>query len=487
MAGSTSAPTDVATLTDDVATVLRAAVELQLVDHAGFVACRMPDGSILTTPGPAVAGRFRHLRVDDLVRAGATDVDAHADPGRRLPRELALAAELLGDAPGSTLIAGCGAATLRLAAVGRHALPLAHTNAELVHAGIAIVRPTRVALDPAAARTVLAPVLADAPPTIVLAGSAVLVRAPSPFEALRRLDALELLAQLTVALGQDDATRALTPDEAAAIARSRPVEVVPSRDPVRYFRTIDPGVGLRTLADDLPATPAPVDLDEARTLLAVASRVLAVDGLVTYYEHLASRVPGAEDRFLMTPAHDYARMLPSDIGVLATDEDCTPIECRFPPAPFRWFHRDLLAARSDVDAIVHVHPLHARVRYLRPTPRRTTAWHRASVRAPEHVVVFPRPSLLFDPADRAELLAMLGDAPAAHGLHHGTDHLARTVAEASIAAIHDERLDRLHAEVATLGTPSPLAATYVDELRAHGPTADDEMAFRASFLTPLRG
>lgn len=487
IAGSTG-PGDLSTLPDDLATVFRAAVGLDLVDASGFVACRMPDGSVLTTPGPRAAGVFRRLRPDELVRIG--DQHLEADPARRLPREIALAAHLLGHTPGSTLLAGCGEATLRLAAVGRHALPLAHTNAELVHAGIAVVHPTRLALDPNLARELLAPVVTrdpatdgvDGPGTIVLAGSAVLVTGASPFDALRKMDALELLARLTVALGDDEVGHQLTGADADAIARSRPKEAVPSRDPIRYFRTVDPGTSGRTLADELPGTAAPDDLDGMRTLVAVASRVLAAEGLVTYYEHLSTRVPSADDRFLMTPAHDYHQMLPSDVGIVATDEDCTPIDCRFPPAPFRWFHRDLLALRRDIDAIVHTHPLHARIRYLRATPRPAVAWHRGSVRAPNDVALFPRPSLVFHPDDRAEMLALLASASAAHGRHHGTDYLATTVAAATIAAIHDEDLDRRSADVAPLGSPSALAETFADDLRADGVQPSEELAFRASLL-----
>lgn len=492
MAGQSDAMTDPGRLPEDVASVMRTAVGLGLVDHAGLVACRMADGGVLVTPGPRLAGRFRHLRVEDLEQVPVAGVDIRQDREHRLPRDLALATVLLGEQTGSTVIVGCGADTLRLAAVGRQALPLAHTNAELVHAGIAVLRPERTALDPDRARGILGPVVGGstgettgAPATIVLAGSSVVVRGPTPFEALRRLDGLELLARLTVALGADEPEHQLSRTDADAIGRSRPHEAVPSRDPVRYFRTIDPGAGRRSLADDLPATDVPNDVDEARTQLAIASRVLAAEGLVTYYEHLSSRAPGYQDRFLMTPAHDYARMLPSDVGILANDEDCSQIECRFPPAPFRWFHRDLFAARPDVDAIVHTHPLHARVRFLRADAPPRRVWHRDAVHAPDAVAVLSRPSLLFSEEDRRAMVALLAEAQVGHGLHHGTDYLADTVARATIVAIHDEELERATAVVAPLGEPTPLPSAYIEELRQHGTSSAEELAFRASSLAPL--
>jgi len=476
MAMATTATTDPARLHEDLATVFRSAVALGLIDHAGFAACRLPDGGIVATPGPRSAGAFWRLSPDDLIvlpRKHLLEAAAGV-----LPREIALATAALDGEPGATMLVGAPEALLLLSSVGRLPLPLAHTNAELVHGGIALVRPDGMALDLERASGLLAS--AGAAPTVVLAGHAVLVRAASPFEALRRLDGLELLARMTVALGVDRPVRTVSAAEAEAVARSRPVEREPSRDPVRYFRTIDPGVHGRTLADELPNHVSPTHTDEARALLAIASRVLAARGLVTYYEHLSSRAPGLSDRFLMTPAHDYHRMLASDVGIVSMAGDCEPIECRFPPAPFRWLHRDLFVARPDAQAIVHTHPLHGRIRHL--TGSAPTLCHRDAVLAPVSTPVLDRPSLLFSDEDRAELIGLLGDGPVVHALHHGTDYLAATVAEATMMAIHDEGLARRDAEARQLGTPEPLSDGLIRDLRREGTTAAARLAFLASRL-----
>jgi L-fuculose-phosphate aldolase len=482
MAMSTSATvTDPVRLHEDLATVFRSAVALGLIDHAGFAASRLPDGRIVTTPGPRSAARFGRLSPEDLVILPAdstTEAAALDSAVGILPREIALATATLGEEPGSTLILGAPDALLLLSSVGRLPLALAHTNAELVHAGITLVRPDGLALDPDRARDLLGP--AGAAPTVVLAGHGVLVRGPSPFEALRRLDGLELLARMTVACGEERAMRTVSPSEAESVARSRPVEREPSRDPVRYFRTIDPGVHGRTLADELSAHATPHDTDEARTLLAIASRVLAARGLVTYYEHLSSRIPGASDRFLMTPAHDYHQMLPSDVGIVGMEGDCEPIECRFPPAPFRWLHRDLFLARPDAQAIVHTHPMHGRIRHLVGSV--PTLSHREAVLAPTMTPVLGRPSLLFSDEDRAELGTLLADGPVVHALHHGTDFLAPTVAEATMMAVHDEELARYESEARRVGKPAPLSEGLVHDLRREGTTATARLAFLASRL-----
>lgn len=468
--------TDAAQLHEHLATVFRSAVALGLVDHAGFAATRLADGRIVTTPGPNSAGRFGRISPDDLIVVPGQPL--HDSPPGVLPLELALATVALGDEPGATMILGAPDALLMLSSVGRLPLPLAHTNAELVHRGMRLIRLGGLALDPGHARDLLA--LAGSSPTVVLAGHAILVSGPSPFEALRRLDGLELLARMTVAVGADRPVRTVSASEAEAVARSRPVEREPSRDPVRYFRTIDPGTHGRTLADDLPGQSNPSDLDEARALLAVASRVLAAQGLVTYYEHLSSRAPTGTDRFLMTPAHDYHRMLPTDIGIVGMAGDCEPIECRFPPAPFRWLHRDLFLARPDAHAIVHTHPMHGRIRHL--TGSIPTLCHGEAVLAPTLTPVLARPSLLFSDEDRAELRTLLADGPVVHALHHGTDFLAPDVAEATIMAIHDEALARHDVEARRIGTPEPLSDGLIGALRREGTPPSARLAFLAARL-----
>jgi len=477
MAVSQSATiTDPSRLREDLATVFRVAIALGLIDHAGFVASRLPDGRIVTTPGTRSAARFGRLSPEELIVLPVSPMIEQ--PIGVLPREISLATATLGEEPGSTLILGGPDALLLLSSVGELPLPLAHTNAELVHAGIGLVRPGGLTLDPAGARDLLAS--AGAAPTVVLAGHGVLVRGPSPFEALRRLDGLELLARMTVACGAERAIRSVSASEAEAVARSRPVERAPSRDPVRYYRTIDPGVRGRTLADDLPGELSPSDTTEARALLAISSRVLAARGLVTYFEHLSSRDPAATDRFLMTPAHDYHRMRPSDVGIVGMAGDCEPIECRFPPAPFRWLHRDLFLARPDAHAIIHTHPMHGRIRHLRGSV--PTLSHRESVLAPTVTPVLARPSLLFSDEDRMELRMLLADGPVVHALHHGSDFLAPTVAEATVMAIHDEDFARHDVEARRIGTPEPLSDGLVEDLQRGGTPPAARLAFLASRL-----
>ncbi len=472
-------PVDETSAREVLATVLRTAIALDLVDVLGLAAVRLDDRRVLMTPGPDAAATLGRLRPDDLL---VVDVDADRDVRRgTLPPLLPLALHALDAAPGACVLIGAPDALMTLAAVGRRPLPLAHTNAELCHAGIELVRPTRLPTDRRTAAELLTG--AGAAPTVLLQGLGVLVRAPSALEALRRLDGLALLGRLTVALGRRDTPPTVGPAAAAAIAASRPVEPVPSRDPVRYFRTVDPGSDRRTLADDLPVDGGRADTDVARRALAVASRVLAAEGLVTYYEHLSTRAPERDDAFLMTPAHDYHRMLPGDVGLVAMDEDGTALACRFPPAPFRWLHRDLFLARPDALAIVHTHPLHGRIRHL--VGEDPVRWHHGTASAPATTPVLTRPSLLFDPDDRAELVRLTADGPSVHALHHGTDFLAPSLAEATVMALQDEDRARRAGEAATLGAPTPLAPALLEDLRRDGPDATAQLAFRAARLAPL--
>lgn len=468
-------------LSQDLAAVMRVAVRHGLVDAAGFVAARHPSGEgLLITPGSARAGRFRRLTSDEIVHVRSAD----ELPAEGVPAETALAFEVLRVDPGAqSILYGAPSTMMLLGSVGLDPQPLTHTNSELVHAGITRIVPNPgLAVDPSAARALL--VGSESAPTRHLVGLGVLTVGHTPWEALRRIDALELMAVMTLTRMRTGLpSRVVSADDAQSIIRQRPHEERPSRDPVRYYRSRDLGPEGTSLADFWSGGRVPATVEQARIALSVSSRLLAAEGLVAFFEHISHRAPGHDDRFLMTNAHDFTQMEPGDVGILSMEGDCEPFESRYPPAPFRWLHRDMLRARPDAHAIVHTHPIHGRIEAL--TGSTPIGWHRCVVGTPEHIPTFDEPSLLFDDAHRRALVGFLADSDVAHAIHHGTDFVAADIETATIRAIHHDRRCREDAAAREIGTPSALPGAARRDVALYGPTPADWWDFYASALGPL--
>jgi L-fuculose-phosphate aldolase len=290
-----------------------------------------------------------------------------------------------------------------------------------------------------------------------------------PLDALRRLDVLETLARMTMAATElQDEPTLVTTEQAADIPRQRPVEPRPSRDYRRYYRSLDPGVD----APGPDLDPPRNEVDRVKRDVAHACRLLASAGdLVAFFEHVSHRIPGADDRFAMSPAKDFASMRPDDIGIIAVEGECEQLEGDIPAAPFRWYHRDVFAARPDVTAIVHTHELLGRAYVAAgaaPPPVHRAAAHGLRGHTPP---VFRTPSLLFDASDRADMVTLLGDGPWVHSLAHGTDYCASDIAVATRAAIERERHLRFHSMARRLGQPTVLSDDVLDGLEAQLATA----------------
>jgi ribulose-5-phosphate 4-epimerase/fuculose-1-phosphate aldolase len=452
------------------------------MDLMGFVAAKTPDGRhIAITPGYDAAPVLGRLRPADVVILDERGAPVEGSWDAPVEAPLAVAA-LSGPASPAAVIYGSPEATMRLGAVDRSPMALTHTNAELVHGGMALLRPQGMIIDRERAVALLS--AAGGLATTQVIGMGVLVPAPNPMEALRRLDSLELLASMTTTAGSiGTKLPEVSPEQAARISASRPQEEKPSRDPIRYYLTRDPGSDRVTLADSSSGTERAADVAAAQRQLAVASRLLAKDGLCTFFEHVSQRAPGFSDRFLMTPAHDYEQMRADDVGVVGTAGDCAPLDCKYPPAPFRWLHRDMFAARPDVNAIVHTHSLYGRAYEL--AGRRPIPWHRFGALAPADMPVFEEPSLLFADEDRRRVIELLADGDVVHELHHGTDFVADGIQNATVAAIQQEALCRNDHVVQAMGEPDPLPDETIADLRRHGPTAAQWWDFLASRLDAL--
>lgn len=454
-------------ITDDLLAVLRVGRRLSLLDVDGHITVRHPDGlSVLVTPAPDAATTARVAR-SDVLQVGLDGEILRGDPGVA-PMGLAVDLAILRARPDVRAIAaGQPWTAMAFGVVERDILPLTHTWAEYAHEGAAWMD----------ARGYLTGVGADDAARDIgdrgyvhVSGIALLTLGTEALDVVRRLDALEYLARMTaMATSLAPSPTVVTPEQAAGIPPQRPVERAPSRDYRRYYRSLDPG-RTREAGD---RWQAPTDTGSVRRDLALACRILAAAGdLVAFFEHVSHRIPGQDDRFAMSPATDFARMSPDDIGIIATDGECEPISGPLPPAPFRWYHRDVLRARPDVQAIVHTHELAGRAFLLAGVD--APPIHKLAAAAPAGMPpMFPESSLIFSTAHRERMVELLGDGPWVHAFAHGTDFVARDLPTATMRAVCWDRHLRFTALARSLGRPRPLDAEALSLLggRMASPTA----------------
>jgi ribulose-5-phosphate 4-epimerase/fuculose-1-phosphate aldolase len=215
-----------------------------------------------------------------------------------------------------------------------------------------------------------------------------------------------------------------------------------------------------------PPDPGDGSEDGLRARIVAACRVLHQHGLVEHLEHVSARLPG-DDAFLITPRKHLGRLRVDDIAVVGMDGAWRSGE--HAPPPFLWLHRDIFAARPDVDAIVHTHQTVARALVMAgisvpPIDRAGARWLVGP--AP----VYPVPDLMFDADHRQAAVAMLGGARILHEASHGTDYLAPSVEEATVAAVLMERQGRIWHLAAQLGTPAVLPSAVLEGSEQQEPT-----------------
>ncbi|HVB90064.1 MAG TPA: class II aldolase/adducin family protein [Beijerinckiaceae bacterium] len=191
--------------------------------------------------------------------------------------------------------------------------------------------------------------------------------------------------------------------------------------------------------------------------LAIASRILADQGVFDAFGHISMRHPGAADRFLMSRSLAPALVRADDI--MEFDLDSRACEARGRAAFFeRFIHGQIYKARPDVAAIVHSHSLSVIPFGLVKTPMRAM-YHNAAFVA-EGVPVFDirqkfgaTDMLVGDNAKGAELARTLGTKCVCLMRAHGSVAVGPTLQIAVFRAVMTENNARVQSQAVLLGGP----------------------------------
>jgi 3,4-dihydroxyphthalate decarboxylase len=226
-----------------------------------------------------------------------------------------------------------------------------------------------------------------------------------------------------------------------------------------------------------------VTTGELREQVAVACRVLAVEGLVeNILGHVSARLGG---RMLIRCRGPRERGLryttTNDVHEVALDGSGElPGGYRVPNELA--LHGELLRARPEVGAVVHAHPPAVLLCGLAGLQLRPVfgAYNIPAMRlALDGVPIYRRSVLIRRPELAAEMLAAMGDRPVCVLRGHGITVAGETVGQAVVRALNLDALARVTLELARLGRAAPeIPPEDLAELPDLGAAFNDEAAWR---------
>jgi len=109
-----------------------------------------------------------------------------------------------------------------------------------------------------------------------------------------------------------------------------------------------------------------VDYAELAERLTAGCRILAEQQIIDAYGHISARLPGADDRFVISRGMSPALVKPKDFIVL--DLDGKVVEGNGQPNAEWPIHARIYHARPDVGSVLHSHSPLSRIFSLSPCP-----------------------------------------------------------------------------------------------------------------------
>jgi L-fuculose-phosphate aldolase len=194
-------------------------------------------------------------------------------------------------------------------------------------------------------------------------------------------------------------------------------------------------------------------MSEIRKKLALACRILSMEGLGDFHlGHMSSRVPG-QNHFYMKPAGlGLEEIKPEDLIVM--DMEGNKVEGIHPPHGEVPIHSEIYKARKDVQSVVHVHPLFSTafssVRLeMKPLTQDGTAF-------PQGITTFEDPSLITRKEQGEALAQALGESKGILLRNHGIVTVGGSIEEACLNALFLERALKIQFFASLFGKVEPI-------------------------------
>jgi ribulose-5-phosphate 4-epimerase/fuculose-1-phosphate aldolase len=226
---------------------------------------------------------------------------------------------------------------------------------------------------------------------------------------------------------------------------------------------------------------------ELRHLLAQSCAILYRMGLTDYMGHPSARIPGT-DKVLIKPRHSLKiramdKVAPEDMMIIDLDGNVVAGDLG-PPAE-RFIHTCIYRARPEVQSVIHTHQPMATIMGVADQPI-LPILHVESPLVEFGVPVWPCAKLVTDNELGDQLAQALGDHPTAILQGHGIVSVAGTVQDATIGAIHLERLADANYKVLAINKqPRVIPPDEMRQLKERGVGVDVRWAYYAELAGVL--
>jgi L-ribulose-5-phosphate 4-epimerase len=220
---------------------------------------------------------------------------------------------------------------------------------------------------------------------------------------------------------------------------------------------------------------------ELRKVLADCCAILYRLGLTDYMGHPSVRIPGTNN-LLIKPRHSTRiramdRVKPEDMIVV--DLDGNLVEGQDGPPAERFIHTCIYRARPDVQSVVHTHQPMATIMGVASQPI-LPILHVESPLVEKPVPVWPCAKLVTDNELGDDLAEALGDHSVALLQGHGMVSASTTIQEATLAAIHLERLADANYKVLAINSkPRVIPPDEIRQLKERGVGMEVRWAYYA--------
>ncbi len=218
---------------------------------------------------------------------------------------------------------------------------------------------------------------------------------------------------------------------------------------------------------ELPKMAQPANASPAEQLkleIAAATRLLVMEDILDYSGHIAARMPGRDDAFLIQIG-STSRAEVTAGSMLVCDYDGKVIEGDGQPPSELPIHIEILKTRPDVQAVLHAHmelaiafTMMEGVDTILPMRARATRWKSG---IPTH----PDPSHIKLKEQGVALAKTLGPHHAALMRAHGLVVTAESVQALFIDSVHFKENARAYMEVLQSGhKPLPLTEAEIEQI-----------------------
>ena len=236
----------------------------------------------------------------------------------------------------------------------------------------------------------------------------------------------------------------------------------------------------------VPATAGTADSPER--LISQACRVLAFRGLAEDILGHVSLRSGDNALYIRGRGPNESGLLftqPADVLLVGMD-DTSQVPAGYQVPNELPIHREVLRARPDAQAVVHVHPpevVAADLAGLTLSPI-VGAYNIPAMRmAFDGIPVYPRGVLINSAELGRQVAATLGDHPVCILRGHGIVAVGDSVQQAVVRALNITALARVTLWASRNGTPPALPDADIAELPDLGSTFNDEFVWRSHVAT----